>query len=432
MRPCIVQRVAPAKVVMWSPSQDVGQQRVCASHSSRYVPEAGSASAGPTLSPGLLEVDSSRVHCTGLPSPPVPVAPIPQAVPVTHPSQGIPPVTFVPLSVPHAQSHITCAQRPFAAARELLAQARRSSSNRFRGRAVRARRRCRPVTEILGAHLEHIVCSSYNQQLQGELNNMDENCSQHARDIDELNRERRQGACSLTLEAHRLRNRLGLETADLLCDNDGEQGRVATGVVRDAVLHNMHPMSEKQLQNWSTAIDLKMQVLQERTQLEETQRQVFEGQKEAILASANLKVAQEVFEQQAHELRSKLSPGTATSNSRAMGSSQEVSFTELWQHCEALREPAQLLRSVSAEAGLKHPSITACTEEAQDLLEWLGVLAVRLGSSRRLRTHNSPSPTPSPMNTLARNSIQRGRVSPLQGRAPRSTRASPLRAHGIK
>jgi len=57
MRPCIVQRVAPAKVVMWSPSQDVGQQRVCASHSSRYVPEAGSASAGPTLSPGLLEVD---------------------------------------------------------------------------------------------------------------------------------------------------------------------------------------------------------------------------------------------------------------------------------------------------------------------------------------------------------------------------------------
>jgi len=332
--------------------------------------------------------------------------------------------------------------RPFEAARQLLrSAAERGALTQCQGlRCRRRERRCRVRTEIPDACLQHLMCFIDNSRLQSDVQEAEELCDQHAREIFDVERERGDMAAKLDLEIYSLLRRLE-EPADAPLGEDELQGI-------DRVC-----LDEETLNRERERVDaLRHEVDDQRAKLEEAQTLALEARRNAAHKAAELTVRQMTRLGELDGLRRRLDEratveahapamvptglalvggaaaygvgttfvddgATGSSVSADAGSVRPGKFAndclvagqlrivalrmELRRCCENLQGPACLVFSALQQPALPRLPTRAAAgsvEDAADLASWLEALGVRLAGlaqdSRGFRASRGPDAGP--------------------------------------
>jgi len=184
-------------------------------------------------------------------------------------------------------------QRPFSAARELLAQ---RSKPRKPGH-----RRKKALTSIPGARLEHLMCFIDNNRLQNDLGTLTDLNDQQFWELSDVNRSRGEEVARLALDASSLKE-LMREPDDALLYGCGCCGSIKSSS-SDATIDENRKL-QKILDSRRLLIDeLERQVENQSEDLNKARQRAEVAHKDAAMEEARLKVLMETHEQEVSELR---------------------------------------------------------------------------------------------------------------------------------
>mmetsp|Transcript_92674 Transcript_92674/g.145453 ORF Transcript_92674/g.145453 Transcript_92674/m.145453 type:complete len:391 (-) Transcript_92674:41-1213(-) len=202
--------------------------------------------------------------------------------------------------------------RPFAAARELLAQ---------NGQKRRHRKRHNP-TAIPNARLEHLMCFIDNSRLQDDIQTMKEVFDEQASDLMDINWVRGEEVLRLSSESQALKRQMQ-EPDDAVQGCHGYQKCIERSVASSRREHC--EMMQQVVDNRREQVrDLQRQLESQSIELARTKERTREVQREAAKEEARLEILQTMHRQEMQELRKHLfiedAVGSVEQRCEALGS----------------------------------------------------------------------------------------------------------------